>query len=60
MRELRLERHLSREKLAETAGMHRNYVRVLERGGMSLSLDAICKLAAPLRVKAADVLGNLP
>ena len=60
LRELRLERGLSQEKLAEIAELHRNYVGVLERAGQSPSLDAICKLAAALRVKPADLLDTLP
>jgi transcriptional regulator with XRE-family HTH domain len=60
LRELRLERELSQEKLAEMADLHRNYVGVLERGIQSASLDAICKLAAALRVKPADLLETLP
>ncbi|HMJ20830.1 MAG TPA: helix-turn-helix transcriptional regulator [Terriglobales bacterium] len=60
MRELRLERGISQEKLAEMADLHRNYVGVLERGGQSASLDAICKLASALEVKASELLANLP
>jgi transcriptional regulator with XRE-family HTH domain len=51
---------LSQEKLAEMADLHRNYVGVLERGVQSASLDAICKLAAALRVKPSDLLDTLP
>ena len=60
LRELRLERELSQEKLAEMADLHRNYVGVLERGIQSASLDAICKLASALRVRPADLLDTLP
>ena len=60
LRELRLERGLSQEKLAEMADSHRNYVGVLERGIQSTSLDAICKLACALRVRAADLLATPP
>jgi transcriptional regulator with XRE-family HTH domain len=60
LRELRLERGISQEKLAEMANLHRNYVGVLERGGQSASLDAICKLASALKVKAGELLANLP
>ncbi len=60
LRELRLERGLSQEKLAEIANVHRNYVGVLERGNQSASLDAICKLAFALGVKPAELLNTLP
>ena len=59
-RQLRLERGVSQEKLAEMADLHRNYVGVLERGGQNPSLDAICKLASALKVKAGELLVNLP
>jgi transcriptional regulator with XRE-family HTH domain len=60
LRELRLERNLSQEKLAELAGLHRNYVGILERAVQSASLDAICKLATALKVRPADLLDTLP
>ena len=60
LRELRLEREVSQEKLAELAGLHRNYVGVLERGEQSATLDAICKLAAALKVRPAALLDTLP
>ena len=42
------------------ADLHRNYVGVLERGLQTPSLDVICKLAAALKVKAGELLANLP
>jgi len=60
LRELRLEPGLSQEKLAEMAGLHRNYVGILERGLQSASLDAICKLAAALQIRPSVLLDNLP
>ena len=60
LRELRQERGISQEKLAEMADLHRNYVGVLERGGQFASLDAICKLAHALKIKPADLLKNQP
>lgn len=60
MRELRLAKGLSQEKLAELANLHRNYVGVLERGGQSPTLDAICKLASALKARAGDLLADLP
>lgn len=60
LRALRTERDISQEKLAEMAGLHRNYVGVLERGGQYASLDAICKLAHALKVKPAELLEGIP
>ncbi len=60
LRQLRLERGISQEKLAEMAGLHRNYVGVLERAGQSATLDAICKLAQALAVRPAELLSTLP
>jgi len=50
LRELREERGLSQEKLAEMADLHRNYVQ-LERGKSNVSLLTIVKLARSLNVK---------
>lgn len=59
LRELRSERGLSQEKLAEMAGLHRNYVGVLERAQQSATLDAMCKLAAALQVRPAALLESI-
>jgi len=60
LRQLRTERGISQEKLAELADLHRNYVGVLERGGQFASLDAICRLARALKVRPAELLQTLP
>ena len=51
LRELREERGLSQEKLAEMADLHRNYVGQLERGRSNVSLLTIVRLARSLNVK---------
>ena len=60
LRELRHARGVSQEKLAEMAGLHRNYVGILERARQSPSLDAICKLAGALKVRPSELLELIP
>jgi transcriptional regulator with XRE-family HTH domain len=60
LRELRQAAGISQEALAGDAGLHRNYVGMLERAKQSATLDAICKLAAALKVRPAVLLDTLP
>lgn len=60
LRELRLERRISQEKLAEMADVHRNYVGILERAKQSPTLDIICRLAHALKVRPSELLASIP
>lgn len=56
LREIRIARDLSQEKLAEKLGYHRTYVGSIERGERNLSLQSLEELAELLGVKVLDLL----
>ena len=56
MRQLREERGLSQEALADVAGFGRSYMSGIERGVRNPSVLQILRLAKALRINAADLL----
>jgi transcriptional regulator with XRE-family HTH domain len=59
VRELRTERKLSQEDLAEVADLHRNYISQIECGRRNVSLLNILKIARALGVRPAKLIGEL-
>jgi transcriptional regulator with XRE-family HTH domain len=55
VRQLRREREMTQEKLAEAARMDRSYLGTVETGARNPTLDIIYRLAAALDVPAAEL-----
>ena len=45
----------SQEKLAEKAELHHNYIGDIERGEENVSVDALMRIAAVLKVSLTDL-----
>ena len=56
LRASRLRRGMSQEELAGRAGLHRNYVGLLERGQRNPTLLVLAELAAKLKVSVAELI----
>lgn len=59
IRELRLERGLSQQALAQSANMHRTHLVRFEGGQVNLTLDAFFALACSLEVEPCELVPSL-
>lgn len=56
IRQLRTERNLSQEQLAELTGFHRTYIGMVERGERNISLSNIGVFAKAFGLSASQLL----
>jgi transcriptional regulator with XRE-family HTH domain len=56
LRELRVARNLTQERLAELAGVDRNYIGQIERGERNVALVNIVRIARALGVPPRELL----
>jgi transcriptional regulator with XRE-family HTH domain len=60
VKKLRIERHLSQEKLAEKCGYHRNQIGRIERGEQTVSFDGVLQLSYALAVPPSEIWKQIP
>ncbi|MBQ6063257.1 MAG: helix-turn-helix transcriptional regulator [Prevotella sp.] len=56
VRNLRLQKGLSQEKLAEMSNLHRTYIGMIERGERKVTIVVAEKIARALKVGICDLL----
>jgi transcriptional regulator with XRE-family HTH domain len=60
LRELRHEKLMTIEQVAEAAGIHPNYLGAVERGERNVTLFNIWRIANGLHLPAMDLMAELP
>ena len=59
IRDLRKEKELSQEELADKAGLHRTYIGMIERGEKNITLENINKLSKALQTPLHEIFKKL-
>jgi len=57
---IRSERKLTQEKVAEFAGLHPNYISLVERGQSNISICNVERIAAALGVSMSELVATPP
>jgi transcriptional regulator with XRE-family HTH domain len=59
LRKHRLDRGFSQERLAERAGLHRNFISLIERGVNQPSIDTLFQIAHGLEIPPAELVREI-
>ena len=59
LRQLRVERGLTQEQVAERADVHATFISNVERGYSSPTLDTLIRIAAAINVRASELIDGL-
>lgn len=59
VQECRRALQMSQEQLAESAGVHRTYIGMIERAEKNITLINIAKIANALKISPSELLNNL-
>lgn len=59
IRSLRTEQGMSQEELAERAGLHRNFISLIERGKSQPTVDNVFRLANALEISAVELIQRI-
>jgi len=59
IKQLRIQRGLTQEHLAEKASLHRTYLSDIERGARNPSLETLVRLATALQTSLEEIFKNV-
>lgn len=59
IRNLRIAKRISQEKLAELSGLHATYIGQIERGEKSPTIESIYKISVGLNISISKLLNNM-
>ena len=59
IRNLRIAKSISQEKLAELSGLHATYIGQIERGEKSPTIESIYKISVGLNISISKLLDNM-
>ena len=59
VRQIREDRDMSQEELADTAELHRTHISIIERGQRTVRIDTVSRLAYALRVQPGELMPKI-